>query len=166
MCHKQRDLTIHPLVQNSFALILPEGSQDPSTTALNQILALGRRSDNIAVKSESTRVLVNVVKSLWSSDQKDTTIAEKRKDATQAVVNAQSAAALAQLIGRSKKYPMLINEGVVALSLMSTHPGGGVIVLDSIMNPLPSALTRSRTIRPSRRATPTLKTVRATRKKE
>lgn len=56
----------------------------------------------------------------------------------QAVVNPQCAAALAQLIGRSKKYPILVNEGVIALSLISTRTGGGVIVLDSIMNPLPS----------------------------
>lgn len=35
------------------------------------------------------------------------------------------AAALAQLIGRSKKYAILINEGVVALSLLSTHSAGG-----------------------------------------
>lgn len=34
------------------------------------------------------------------------------------------------------------------------------------MKPFPSALTKSRTIRPSRRATPTLSTVRRTRKKE
>lgn len=35
-----------------------------------------------------------------------------------------------------------------------------------LRNPTPSALTRSRTMRPSRRATPTLNTVRKTRKKE
>ena len=35
-----------------------------------------------------------------------------------------------------------------------------------LRKPLPSALTRSRTMRPSRRATPTLSTVRRTRKNE
>jgi hypothetical protein len=34
--------------------------------------------------------------------------------------------ALAQLIGRSKKYPVLINEGVIALMLLSTHTKGGM----------------------------------------
>lgn len=121
--------------------MLPETAQDPATTALQQILALGRRSDSVAVKSEGTRVIVNVVKTLWSHDQKDTSIAQKRKDAMQLIVNPQCAAALAQLIGRSKKYPMLVSEGVVALTLMSTHKDGGVIVLDSIMNPLPSEMS-------------------------
>ncbi|KAK7693611.1 hypothetical protein QCA50_003180 [Cerrena zonata] len=131
----------HTSIQNCFAIVLPENGQDPATTALQQILALGRRSDSVAVKSEGTRVIVNVVKTLWSHDQKDTSIAQKRKDAMQLIVNPQCAAALAQLIGRSKKYPMLVSEGVVALTLMSTHKDGGVIVLDSIMNPLPSEMS-------------------------
>ncbi|KAI1794275.1 hypothetical protein LXA43DRAFT_1116106 [Ganoderma leucocontextum] len=37
----------------------------------------------------------------------------------------------------------LINEGIVALSLISTHAGGGTLVLDSLLNPLPSEAIRS-----------------------
>ncbi|CAL1704860.1 unnamed protein product [Somion occarium] len=128
-------------VENSFALVLPESSQPPESTALQQTLVLVRRSDSIAVKSEGTRVLVNAIKSLWSPDalsSKDPTFVQKRKDAINVVANQVCAAALAQLIGRSKKYPLLINEGVVALSLLSTHANGGQIVLDALMNPLPS----------------------------
>lgn len=96
---------------------------------MNQILQLVNRSDSIAVKSEGTRVLVNAVKSLWSTDPK--TLAEgkvkKREDAMKAIVTEPCMSALARLIGRSKRYPTLINEGVVALSLVSTHPNGGAL---------------------------------------
>ncbi|KAH9934795.1 uncharacterized protein B0H18DRAFT_978305 [Fomitopsis serialis] len=130
-------------VENVFSLIA-QPQDDSAGSALDQILALVRRSDSIAVKSEGTRVLVNVVKSLWSSDSAsdDSAKAQKRRECMAAVANAAGAAALAQLVGRSKKYPILINEGVVALSLLSTHANGGTLVLDAIMNPLPSEVIR------------------------
>lgn len=113
-------------VENVFALIA-QPQDDAAGSALDQILALVRRSDSIAVKSEGTRVLVNVIKSLWSSESTadDSAKAQKRRECMAAVANAGCAAALAQLVGRSKKYPILINEGVVALSLLSTHANGG-----------------------------------------
>jgi len=130
-------------VENVFALIA-QPQDDSAGSALDQILALVRRSDSIAVKSEGTRVLVNVIKSLWSSDSASDSSAkaQKRRECMAAVANAAGAAALAQLVGRSKKYPILINEGVVALSLLSTHANGGTLVLDAIMNPLPSEVIR------------------------
>lgn len=96
---------------------------------MNQILQLVNRSDSIAVKSEGTRVLVNAVKSLWSTDPKtlDEGKVKKREDAMKAIVTEPCVSALARLIGRSKRYPTLINEGVVALSLVSTHPNGGAL---------------------------------------
>ncbi|KAI8998730.1 hypothetical protein BD414DRAFT_475906 [Trametes punicea] len=128
-------------VDNTFAFVLPPGKGSP----LQQILELVHRSDSIAVKSEGTRVLVNAVKSLWSTDPKtvDEERARKRDAATKAVVTESCVSALARLIGRSKRYPTLINEGVVALSLVSTHPNGGTLVLDSLLNPLPTETIRS-----------------------
>ncbi|PCH38246.1 hypothetical protein WOLCODRAFT_130785 [Wolfiporia cocos MD-104 SS10] len=128
--------------ENVFALIAPPRDA-ASGTPLDQILALVRRSDSIAVKSEGTRVLVNAVKSLWSSDPSaDGEKSKKRQEAMHAIVTPACASALAQLVGRSKKYPILINEGVVALSLLSTHANGGTLVLDAILNPLPSEVIR------------------------
>ncbi|THG97815.1 hypothetical protein EW026_g4259 [Hermanssonia centrifuga] len=126
--------------ENAIALVLPGPDQPPSSTALAQILSLVRRSDSVAIKSEGTRVLVNAVKSLWSSDasSNDPAWPERRKEATAQLVTPVCAAALAQLIGRSRKYPILINEGVVALSLLSTHTSGGLVVLDALLNPLPT----------------------------
>lgn len=89
-------------------------------------MALVQRSNSVAVKSEGTRVIVNAVKALWAADaSSDATLAQRKKDATNLLVTPANAAALAQLIGRSRKYPILVNEGVVALSLMSTHQSGG-----------------------------------------
>jgi len=76
----------------------------------------------VAVKSEGTRVFVNVIRTLWSQV---TTESERRQKAMDSVTVPQVALALAQLIGRSKKYPSLINEGVVALALLSLHKSGG-----------------------------------------
>ncbi|KZT68996.1 hypothetical protein DAEQUDRAFT_727172 [Daedalea quercina L-15889] len=130
-------------VENVFALIA-QPQDDSAGSALDQILALVRRSDSIAVKSEGTRVLVNVIKSLWSSESAsdDSAKAQKRRVCMAGVANASCAASLAQLVGRSKKYPILINEGVVALSLLSTHANGGTLVLDALLNPLPSEVIR------------------------
>ncbi|KIM87000.1 hypothetical protein PILCRDRAFT_815433 [Piloderma croceum F 1598] len=124
-------------VQNACDLVL--ASKDSTSPAgLEQIIALVRRSDTIAVKSEGTRVLVNVIKSLWSSDAlPDTTLQKRRQEAIQAVLVPASAEALASLVGRSMKYPLLVNEGVVAMTLLSTQKDGGPLVLDAILSPLP-----------------------------
>ncbi|KDQ61324.1 hypothetical protein JAAARDRAFT_82449, partial [Jaapia argillacea MUCL 33604] len=127
-------------VDNCIALVeLSDDERNPSS-GLDRIIALVQRTDAVTIKSEGTRVLVNVIKTLWSSDGSaggDEQRAKKRREAMQAVVNPSSAAALAQLAGRSRKYPLLVNEAVVALSLISMHASGGKVVLDAIMNTLP-----------------------------
>lgn len=132
-------------VENTFALVLPAPGQAPASTGLSKILALVRRSESIPVKSEGTRVLVNVVKSLWSNSsavnpsssipsptvngrQTDRAVQDeqtKMQEAMRVVLTYECAYALASLVGRSGKYPLLVNEGVVALSLLSTHREGG-----------------------------------------
>lgn len=124
--------------ENVFALIA-QPQDDATGSALDQILALVRRSDSIAVKSEGTRVLVNVIKSLWSSEATvdDSAKAQRRRECVAAVANSDCAAALARLVGRSKKYPILINEGVVALLLLSAHANGGAsFACSSFIGPL------------------------------
>jgi hypothetical protein len=113
------------IVENACNLALtPKESASPA--GLTQILALVQRSDTVAIKSEGTRVLVNVIKSLWSSDTSpDTSMQKRRQQTIQSVLVPASAETLASLIGRSMKYPLLVNEGVVALTLLSTHKDGG-----------------------------------------
>lgn len=102
--------------------MLRSEGQISELTALEQIMALVKRSDSITVKSEGTRVLANAIKSLTSEP---TPPDEQRKKALDALATPEHAKALAALIGRSRKYPVLINEGVVALSFLTANPSGG-----------------------------------------
>lgn len=123
--------------------MLPSVDEVPS--GLSQILSLVKRADTVTVKSEGTRVLVNVVKSLWSGDIIGTpvitmsspiadgsvdTVAlagkeRQKQDSMKAVITMPCAIALASLVGRSAQFPLLVNEGVVALTLLSTQKTGG-----------------------------------------
>ena len=102
--------------------MLREESQRSEKPALEQIMGLVRRADTVTIKSEGTRVLANVIKTVFanlsSTDQ-------RRKAARKAVATPENANALAALIGRSKKYPMLISEAVVALSFLTAQERGG-----------------------------------------
>lgn len=114
---------------NSIMLVLPNPTQPLQASPLNQILALVRRSDSVAVKSEGTRVFVNAIKSIWSSEassNSDPSWTQRRKAAMDQLVTPSIAAVLAQMIGRSKKYAILISEGVFAFSLLSMQPTGGI----------------------------------------
>ncbi|KIJ69418.1 hypothetical protein HYDPIDRAFT_80271 [Hydnomerulius pinastri MD-312] len=132
-------------IDNSFVLTLPSEGENPPPTGLSQLLALIRRSNTVAIKSEGTRVIVNLVKSLWSSDpsaeqrspEENQARQQKRDKAIRALVTEPCAEALAALIGRSLKYPVLINDAVVALSVMSTHPNGRPLVISQLVAPLP-----------------------------
>ncbi|THU78636.1 hypothetical protein K435DRAFT_769285 [Dendrothele bispora CBS 962.96] len=136
-------------VENTFTLVLPSSASQGSkpVTGLSQIMALVKRSDTVTVKSEGTRVLVNVIKSLWQNDivgtrpdsnpSPDSEDREsKRQEAMQTVLTPQSASVLASLIGRSVQFPILVNEGVVALTLLSTQKTGAPMVLKAILSPL------------------------------
>lgn len=115
------------LVNHTFAFVL---QNDPAQqSGLAQILALIKRSDSLSIKSEGSRVLVNVVKSLWFTDRADVGTEErqkKRERCIAAVLTPEVVTTLTALIGRSNKYPILVNEGLVAISLLCTHKLGGM----------------------------------------
>lgn len=114
-------------------MILPAEVANPPPTGLSQILSLIKRSDRVASKSEATRIIVNLIKSLWSNDapnvlksvEENLSRKQKREKAITALLSAPCVEALTTLLGRSLKYPILVNEAVVALSLLSTHSEGG-----------------------------------------
>lgn len=111
---------------NAIQLAVSRADATPlAPTGIDQILALVKRSDTVAVKSEGTRVIVNVIKSLASCTGDD--MVEQRRDAVHLMTSLASATALAELVGRSKKYPVLINEGLVGLTLLSVQPLGGAL---------------------------------------
>jgi len=130
-------MAIRPSVVNCISLVLKEERQRSEESALEQIMGLVQRADTVTVKSEGTRVLANVIKTL-SADLPSTD--QRRKAAAKAVVTPANASALAALIGRSKKYPMLINEAVVALSFLTAQERGGELPPGSPRN---GALTLS-----------------------
>ncbi|OJA21616.1 hypothetical protein AZE42_01687 [Rhizopogon vesiculosus] len=141
-------------VDNSCIFILePVEGQDPPSTGLSQLLSLIKRSDTVAIKSEGTRIIVNLIRSLWTNDRKDEQSSEeelqarqqKRAKAMDALLNPACAEALSALIGRSTKHIVLINEGVVASSLLSLHRDGGALVLNALTAPLPVEVTQPQT---------------------
>lgn len=116
------------LVDHTIALVLPTDQTHPS--GLVQILALIKRSDSVSIRSEGSRVLVNVVKSLWFTERPTGASDERQKKRDQCVASVltpECANTLTALIGRSNKYPILVNEGIVAISLLSTHKLGGMV---------------------------------------
>lgn len=142
-------------VDNSFALVLPDPATSSSRpSGLSQILGLVKRSENIPIRSEGTRVLVNVIKSLFSNapptspttvlpspvtpaaSNHEATIEkqQKKEETIKALQNKDCTSALANLITRGARFPLLVNEGVVALSLLSMQAEGAPLVLDSLLS--------------------------------
>jgi len=127
-------------VDNTLRLVMPtdetasdKTDDDEKISGMDQILNLAGRSATIALKSEGARVLANAIKSLWSPA--DVSPAQRRK-AVQRVTNFQSALALVELVGRSKKYPVLLNEGILALTLLSSQSTGASHVIQAVVSPL------------------------------
>lgn len=151
-------------VANSLALLGAAG--EPGTSPVELLLAIIPRTDDVRLRSEATRVLINVIRALFSTrppslsatpavspvtphskrfEQPDGPEAEEeRKQAGRTqVVRREVVAALAEMIRLSEKYPMLINEGIVGLTLVAgSGPTGALLVLDALLehhNPAPAA---------------------------
>ncbi|ELU44880.1 hypothetical protein AG1IA_01089 [Rhizoctonia solani AG-1 IA] len=137
------------IANNTLRLVLPPPTAQPATPAvaspviddddeepsgMDQVINLSQRSDTVALKSEAARVLVNAVKSLWSPAGPEESIAVsagQRKRAIRRLSNRQSTRALAELVGRSRKYPVLLNEGIVALTLLGSQHHGAPYVISA-----------------------------------
>ncbi|KAF9005608.1 hypothetical protein BDQ17DRAFT_1240132 [Cyathus striatus] len=136
-------------IEHTLVLVLSK-DENPTPAGLEQILSLVSRSDSIPIKSEGTRVLVNVIKSLWSIDSSTINgvdsgeVLQKRQSAIQKVVTRGCVSALTMLVARSSKYPILVNEGFVALSLLSTHKDGGNDVSSPLVATPPPLSARPR----------------------
>ncbi|KAF8507234.1 hypothetical protein JB92DRAFT_2735750 [Gautieria morchelliformis] len=141
-------------LDNAIQLAVSCAAANP--TGIDQILALVKRSDTVAVKSEGTRVIVNVVKSLCSQTQANGKRPDEWRKAIELVASSSAATALAELVGRSRKYPVLISEGVVALTLLSLQPSGSLPVVQALLAPLAlePAPTTSRSTSQSSQASP------------
>ncbi|KAG8744125.1 hypothetical protein FRC12_014869 [Ceratobasidium sp. 428] len=122
-----------------------EDDDDDTVSGMDQVINLSQRSDTVALKSEAARVLANAVKSLWSPAGPQESVAVTQAHRRRAVLrlsNSQSARALAELVGRSRRYPVLLNEGIVALTLLGSQRAGAPHVLEAFVRALdiPAAL--------------------------
>ncbi|KAF8628482.1 hypothetical protein AX15_003992 [Amanita polypyramis BW_CC] len=132
------------------ALAMFQRASDGMVTGMSQILNLIQGTDNVAVRSEGTRVIVNTIKTLWMGDSRGTSpeitsptamsgnseeILEKqqrRQAAIRAIVIADVVSALSNLIAHSRRHPVLVNEAIIALSLLSATKDGGPLVIGAI----------------------------------
>lgn len=121
-----------PTAQSAISVTSPtiddDDADDDIVSGMDQVINLSQRSDTIALKSEAARVLVNAIKSLWSPagpDESITVSAAQRRRAIHRLSNAHSTTALAELVGRSRRYPVLLNEGILALTLLGSQNAGG-----------------------------------------
>lgn len=150
---------------NALRLTTPIPNDPEDDSPLDLILDLAQRSDELTVQSEGTRVLVNVIKGLFAlqqaglnglqsavpdgakkpvTSQEDPPVdEEKRKEAIARLLTLDTTEALAEMLARSGRYPILLNEAIVALTLLSTQPPALPLVLQSLLAPLPYRITES-----------------------
>ncbi|PWZ02260.1 hypothetical protein BCV70DRAFT_210422 [Testicularia cyperi] len=114
------------------------GDSGNDTTALNALVDMIRRIDDVPTKMEATRVLVNVVKSLWSSSTGTGVNASASEQlvgaARRKVTRRDVIQALAEMVRTSPKYPVLVNEGILALTLVGTERSGAELVSLSLLS--------------------------------
>ncbi|CAG8479375.1 10438_t:CDS:10 [Acaulospora colombiana] len=119
-----KNLAIQNVV-NCKKVILGENPDEPERP-LTRLLGLIKRTDQVAVKSEGTRILFNLIKSVWAenphSDLEGTPVSTLRSELNRKEV----VQPLTNIITESK-YPILQNEGIMALTLlvMDDSAGGG-----------------------------------------
>lgn len=124
------------LVEHALATALPPPGADSNyKTALQKIMALVSRSDSVPIKSEGTRVLVNVIRTVLmrrtvsvKSDDPEFHLRQgkEKQRAVEAILTTANVNALALFLARSGKFPILINEGIVGFNLLVTQKAGGM----------------------------------------
>ncbi|CAG8604124.1 13330_t:CDS:10 [Ambispora leptoticha] len=122
-------------VLNSKRIILGEKNSTSSSTSetamettpptpLARLLILTRKADDISIRSEGTRVLVNLIKTIWSD--KSSLIPAQQTYALDGVtlqdlrskLNTNEIVRLLNDLIVESKYPILQNEGVIGLTLL------------------------------------------------
>jgi len=130
-------------IRNALKLFKPERD---APSGVDQVLDLIRRTDSLALRNEGTRVLVNLTKTLWipasasspvaTTNASPPTEAIERRHALNKLTTEETADALGEMIGRNIRYPVLLNEGIMALTLLSSQGFGVPHVLTALVSPL------------------------------
>lgn len=111
---------------------------------LETLLALNQRTSEARLRFEAARVLVNIIRSLYSARSVTSPItpaalggfdtAMLKGKARQALEgNAGVTGALAEMMRTAEKYPILVNEAIIALTLLTTTSAGAESALTAII---------------------------------
>ncbi|KAK4057274.1 hypothetical protein OIO90_001771 [Microbotryomycetes sp. JL221] len=146
-------------VPNSLQVLEASTGEETTTTIitpLDLLIKLIPRTDDVRLRSEATRVLVNIVRTLFatkalataelaaaspitptlhSSVQSSLNVEEQlKRRGRPKIARKDVVEALSEMIRLSEKYPMLINEAVVGLTLLAGSGGAGAtFVLDALL---------------------------------
>ena len=82
-------------------------------------------------------MLVNLIKTLWippptaaspvrTTLPDDPVLLSQRRNAFAAITTEEVADALGEMVGRNARYPVLLNEGIMALTLLASPAAGGM----------------------------------------
>ncbi len=121
----QQMTTVDKAARNSSVLI-------NNAEAMNQLLSLISRTDDSAITFEVTRLFVNIARSLASCALPD------RQEAFIRISNDTIISALVDMLRKGRQYPVVVNESIIALALLSTFgPRGtgrsdGIVTLISV----------------------------------
>ncbi|TIC18904.1 ARM repeat-containing protein [Wallemia mellicola] len=105
-------------LENTLAIV----NHDPPI--LEAIITLINKSDDAGIKSEGTRVFVHGIKSCWMST--DISAQEARSRFIQQPI----AKVLVELLCNTRKYQILTNEAIMALTLLASDPAGANYILE------------------------------------
>lgn len=97
-------------------------------TSLSIVLSLAERSDEARIKSESARAISALIRAIWSAPRAETrgTPSEEQIKATQKQITAsvdRSVKIQIVLLQASSKWPLLLNESIIALTLLVATGG-------------------------------------------
>ncbi|CAG8456712.1 4927_t:CDS:10 [Dentiscutata erythropus] len=123
-------------VKNSLKIILGENENDVEKP-LTRLLNLVKRTDDLPIRSEGTRILVNLVKNMWVENP-HTVLEGTPVSSLRSELNRQEVVQpLANMIIESK-YPILQNEGIIALTLLLMDDSAGAGDSNPALNVLTS----------------------------
>lgn len=100
-----------------------------SPNDLRLLLALVERSDDVRLKSESTRILINLIRSLFATKATtnlpdtsiiDEEVVEEKKAVRKVLITEQVVRSLSELMRTNEKFPLLVNEAIVGLTLLAS----------------------------------------------
>ncbi|CAD6952569.1 unnamed protein product [Tilletia caries] len=107
------------------------GEGEGEGEALEKLLALVEETEDVPVRMEGTRVLVYIIKALWASPHPTSSPSSTQIPRARTALSSPTSntahrvrTALARMLRSAGKYPVLVNEGVVALTLLASEGEG------------------------------------------